>query len=102
MHLLVAVLGLDVVGEGLGLLKGRVVVVVVMVVVVLGTNVLHLVDAAALGATLDGAVAGHLGRRSVIRHLRRDPVQNVHAATRHHESQRGIQCNRQTAHRRPI
>jgi hypothetical protein len=30
------------------------------VVVVLGTLVLHLVDAAALGATLDRALAGHL------------------------------------------
>jgi len=59
IRLSVAVLRLDVVGKGLGLLEGRVVVVVVMVVVVLGANVLHLVDAAALGATLDGAVAGH-------------------------------------------
>lgn len=51
------VLGLDVVGKGLGLL---VTVVVVTVVVVLGTNVLHLVDAAALGAPLNRALAGHL------------------------------------------
>jgi hypothetical protein len=34
---------------------------VVVVVIVLGTNVVHLVDAAALGATLDGALAGDLG-----------------------------------------
>lgn len=34
------------------------VVVVVVVVAVLGTDVLHLVDGTALGATLDGAVAG--------------------------------------------
>jgi hypothetical protein len=33
---------------------------VVVVVIVLGTNVVHLVDAAALGATLDGALAGEL------------------------------------------
>ena len=61
--LAVAVLGLDVVGEGLGLLVlGGVVVVVV--VVVLGSNVLHLVDAAALGATLDGALAVKLRVKS--------------------------------------
>lgn len=58
MHLFVAVLGLDVIGEGLGLGVLRRVVVVV---IVLGTNVVHLVDAAALGATLDGALAGDLG-----------------------------------------
>lgn len=52
------VLGLDKVGEGLGLLEA--VVVVVVVVGVLGTEVLHLVDVAALGAALDGALAGHL------------------------------------------
>ena len=57
MHLSVAVLGLDVVGKGLGLLELGVGVVTV-VVVVGGTNVLHLVDGTALGATLDGAVAG--------------------------------------------
>lgn len=34
------------------------VVVVVVVVAVLGADVLHLVDGTALGATLDGAVAG--------------------------------------------
>ena len=34
--------------------------VVVVVVVVLGADVLHLVDAAALGASLDGALAGQL------------------------------------------
>jgi hypothetical protein len=54
------VLGLDVVGEGLGLLVA--VVVVVVAVVVLGSDVLHLVDAAALGASLDGALTGHLER----------------------------------------
>lgn len=37
-----------------------IVVVVVVVSVVLGTNVLHLVDRAALWAALDGALAGHL------------------------------------------
>lgn len=58
MHLFVAVLRLDVIGEGLGLGVLRRVVVVV---IVLGTNVVHLVDAAALGATLDGALAGDLG-----------------------------------------
>lgn len=54
----VAVLGLDVVGEGLRL--GVLGAVVVAVVVVLGANVVHLVDAAALGAALDGAVLGDL------------------------------------------
>lgn len=34
--------------------------VVVVVAVVLGADVVHLVDAAALGAALDGALAGHL------------------------------------------
>lgn len=52
------VLGLDVVAEVLGFLVT--VVVVVVVVVVLGTDVLHLVDAATLGASLNGAVAGNL------------------------------------------
>lgn len=61
-----SVFGLDEVGHGLGL--GLVVVssvravvnvvVVVVVVAVLGTDILHLVDGTALGATLDGAVAG--------------------------------------------
>lgn len=51
-----AVLGLDKVGKGLGLL---VAVVVVAVVVVLRSDVLHLVDAAALGASLNGALAVH-------------------------------------------
>ena len=65
MHRL-SVFGTDEVGHGLGL--GLVVVrsvravvnvvVVVVVVAVLGTDVLHLVDGTALGATLDGAVAG--------------------------------------------
>ena len=57
MHLSVAVLRLDVVGERLGL---GVVRLVVVVVVVLRSDVLHLVDVAALGAALDGAVAGNL------------------------------------------
>ena len=56
-HLSVSVLGLDVVGEGLGLLDfGGVVVVVVL----LRANVLHLVDAATLGASLNGALTGNL------------------------------------------
>lgn len=58
MHLSVSVLGLDVVGKGLGLLE--LLVVVVVVVVVLGADVLHLVDATALGASLDGALTGNL------------------------------------------
>ena len=53
------VLGLDIVGHGLGLLEA-VVVVVVAVAVVLGADVVHLVDGAALGAALDGALAAHL------------------------------------------
>lgn len=60
MHLLVAVLGLDEVGKGLGLLDLLGVVSVAVVVVVLGTNVLHLVDAAALGASLQGTLLGKL------------------------------------------
>ncbi|KAL2281031.1 hypothetical protein FJTKL_12137 [Diaporthe vaccinii] len=58
-RLRLVVVGLDEVGEVLGLLVA-VVVVAVAVVVVRGADVLHLVDAAALGATLDGAVAGDL------------------------------------------
>jgi hypothetical protein len=54
---LVTVLGLDKVGKCRGLL---VTVVVVVVAVVRGANILHLVDAAALGAPLDGALLGHL------------------------------------------
>jgi hypothetical protein len=57
MHLFVSVLGLDVIGKGLGLLKLRRVVVVV---IILRTDVVHLVDAAALGASLDRALAGEL------------------------------------------
>ena len=58
-NLFVSVLGLDVISEGLGL--GELgLVVVVMVGVVLGADVLHLVDAAALGASLDGTLAGKL------------------------------------------
>lgn len=54
----VAVLGLNVVGESLRLrvLGG----VVVAMVVILGANIVHLVDAAALRATLNGAVLGDL------------------------------------------
>lgn len=54
------VLGLDEVGEVLGLLVAVVIVTVAVPVVVLGTDVLHLVDVAALGAALNGAVAGDL------------------------------------------
>lgn len=54
------VFGLDVVGESLGLLVS--VVIVVAVAIVGGTDVLHLVNAAALGATFDRAFAGHLER----------------------------------------
>lgn len=53
-----AVLRLDEVGKGLGLLVT--VVVVVSVAVVLGTDVLHLVDTTAFGAALDWALTGHL------------------------------------------
>ena len=63
------VLRLDVVGEGLGLLET--VVVVVAVVVILGTNILHLVDAAALGASLDWSLTGHLVVKLVM-HCRAD------------------------------
>lgn len=61
MHLLVAVLGLDEVGKGLGLgnLLG-VVSVAVVVAVVLGSNVFHLVDAAALRASLQRTLLGKL------------------------------------------
>ncbi len=61
-HLRVSVLGLDVVGKRLGLLVA-VMVIVVTVVVVLGPDILHLVDAAALGASLEGALARKLQRR---------------------------------------
>lgn len=55
------VLRLDEVTHVLGLLVSVVVVTVaVVVVVVLRTDVLHLVDTAALGASLDRAVAGDL------------------------------------------
>lgn len=55
------VFGLDEVAQVLGLLVSVVVVAVaVVVVIVLGTDVLHLVDAAALGASLDRAVASDL------------------------------------------
>lgn len=67
MHLFVSVLGLDVIGKGLGLLELRRVVVVV---IVLGTNVIHLVDAAALGASLDGALAGDLKSQMSAFHIR--------------------------------
>lgn len=61
MHLLVAVLGLDEVGKGLGLGNLLAVVsVAVIVTVVLGSNVLHLVDAAALGASLQRTLLGKL------------------------------------------
>lgn len=60
VHLLVSVLGLDEVGKGLGLLVAVVVVVAVVVGVLGRADVLHLVDRAALGAALDGAVAGDL------------------------------------------
>ena len=59
------VLGLDEVGEGLGLLVA--VVVVVSVAVVLGTDVLHLVDTTALGAALDRALTGHLEAMQLVR-----------------------------------
>lgn len=59
LHLLVAVLGLDEVGKSLGLgnLLG---VVAVAVAVVLGSDVFHLVDAAALGASLHRTLLGKL------------------------------------------
>lgn len=56
-HSFVTVLRLDKVDKRLGLL---VTVVVVVMAVVRGANILHLVDAAALGAPLDGALLGHL------------------------------------------
>jgi hypothetical protein len=40
-----------------------------VVVVLLGTDILHLVDAAALGAPLDRALAGHLGGCAVLANL---------------------------------
>lgn len=80
MHLSVAVLGLDVVGEGLGLLELG--VVVMTVVVVLGTHVLHLVDAAALGATLNGALAGQLQAPvSVPKSINKHATENLRQAS---------------------
>lgn len=64
-----SVLRLHEIGKRLRLLEQRVrvavvvsiiVVVVVVVAIVLGSDVLHLVDGAALGAALDRALAGHL------------------------------------------
>lgn len=57
----VAVLGLDIVGKGLGLLELGAVVIVV-IVVILRSNVIHLVDATTLGASLDGAIARKLDK----------------------------------------
>lgn len=57
-NLSIPVLGLDVIRKCLGLLVS--VVIVSVVVVVRRSNVLHLVDAAALGASLDWALAVHL------------------------------------------
>lgn len=54
------VIGLDKVAHVLGLLVSVVVVTVVVVVISLGTDVLHLVDVAAFGASLDRAVTGNL------------------------------------------
>lgn len=73
------VLGLDKVGEVLGLLVA-VVVVTVAVVVVLGADVLHLVDTAALGAALDGAVAGDLDDGSWALALVRCRLRSAHRA----------------------
>lgn len=53
----VSVLRLDEIGEGLGLLD---LLGVVVVVVVLRANEVHLVNTAALGASLDGAVLSNL------------------------------------------
>lgn len=57
--LFVSVLGLDVIGESLGLGELGLMVVVV-VSIVLGADVVHLVDAAALGASLNGTLTGKL------------------------------------------
>jgi hypothetical protein len=60
------VLGLDEVGEVLGLLVSVVVVAVaVIVVIVSGAHIVHLVNAAALRAPLNGALAGHLKTISI-------------------------------------
>ena len=53
------ILGLDKVGECLGLLVPVMVVVAVVVTIILRADVLHLVDAAALGASLDRPLTGH-------------------------------------------
>lgn len=58
------VFGLDEIGKGLRLLPSVVVMVVVVVTIILGSDVLHLVGAAALGAPLDGTVTGDLIRPS--------------------------------------
>ena len=59
----VSVLRLDVVGKRLGLLKAVVVVAVVAMVVVRRADIVHLVDAPALGAALQGALLGQLAAR---------------------------------------
>lgn len=58
INLSISVLGLDKVGKGLGLLELRGVMVVV--VVILGADVFHFVDTAALGASLNGTLLGEL------------------------------------------
>lgn len=102
-HLSVSVLGLDVIGKGLGLLElGRVVVVVV----ILGADVVHLVDAAALGASLDGALAGELSRVTMsVRKstsIRPGGSEDLRRASERCESRRGNRCNQRTAPRRRI
>lgn len=55
------VLRFDEIGKGLRFL-GAVVVIVVSVAIIFRADILHLVDATALGASLDGSLAGHLKR----------------------------------------
>lgn len=57
MHLSVAILRLDEVSESLGLLD---LLAVVVMMVVLRADKVHLVDAAALGASLDRSILGQL------------------------------------------
>ena len=79
------VLGLDVVSHGLGLLVAVVVVTMAVVVVHLA-DVFHLVDAATLRASLDGAVAGHLfvlssQQRAYLRAVKRRAKRNLPEAS---------------------
>lgn len=109
------VLRLDEVAEVLGLLVAVVVVAMVIVAVVLGPNVAHLVDTAALGAALNGALLGNLSYLAVSSHHSpsshtphacslSSPLvvaeMDIPSTKSRGASQQGSPCNRSTAPRR--